>query len=242
MDVSRLTEKLLADTIDYAYFKPNGTRRDIEQHCLEAIKYKFAMVAINPAEIETCVELLRGSQVRVGAAIGFPLGQTTLAVKLYEIQDAIQRGALEMDMVINVRAVIAGNLDLVHNEIAGAVKLCQPLGVTTKIILETYYLTDDEKRTVCRIALEENADFVKTTTGSGPGGATVEDVKLMRQEVGRSMGVKAAGGIRNLDSALAMLAAGANRLGTSSGAKIMQEFLAKKEAVPALTKKENSLP
>jgi deoxyribose-phosphate aldolase len=242
MDVSRLTEKLLADTIDYAYFKPNGTRRDIEQHCLEAIKYKFAMVAINPAEIETCVELLRGSQVRVGAAIGFPLGQTTLAVKLYEIQDAIQRGALEMDMVINVRAVIAGNLDLVHNEIGGAVKLCQPLGVTTKIILETYYLTDDEKRTVCRIALEENADFVKTTTGAGPGGATVEDVKLMRQEVGRSMGVKAAGGIRNLDSALAMLAAGANRLGTSSGAKIMQEFLAKKEAVPALTKKENYLP
>jgi len=234
MDVSRLTEKLLADTIDYAYLKPNGTRKDIEQHCFEASQYKFAMVAINPAEIETCVELLRGSQVRVGAAIGFPLGQTTLAVKLYEIQDAIQRGAREMDIVINVRAVIAGNLDLVHNEIAGAVKLCQPLGVTTKIILETYYLTDDEKRTVCQIALQENADFVKTTTGSRPGGATVEDVKLMRQEVGHTMGVKAAGGIRNLDNALALLAAGANRLGTSSGVKIMQEFLAKQKAIPAV--------
>lgn len=108
--------------------------------------------------------------------------------------------------------------------------------MTTKIILETYYLTDDQKRTVCRIALEENADFVKTTTGSVPGGATVEDVKLMRQEVGRTMGVKAIGGIRNLDSALAMLASGANRLGTSSGVKIMQEFLANKKSVPAVYK------
>ena len=190
------------------------------------------MVAVNPAEIETCVELLRGSPVRVGAAIGFPLGQTTLAVKLYEIEDAIQRGALEMDMVINVRAVIAGNLDLAHGEIAGMVKLCKPLGVTTKVILETYYLTEDEKRAICRIALEEEADFVKTTTGFGPGGATVEDVKLMRQEVGRNLGVKAAGGIRNLDSALAMLAAGANRLGTSSGVKIVQEFLEKEKVIP----------
>jgi deoxyribose-phosphate aldolase len=107
------------------------------------------------------------------------------------------------------------------------VELCRPLGVTTKVILETYYLTDPEKRAVCRAALQEGADFVKTTTGVGPGGATVEDVRLMRQEVGPNMGVKAAGGIRNLDSALAMLAAGANRLGTSSGVKIMQEFLAR---------------
>ena len=228
MHVASLTEKTLADTIDYAYLKANGTTRDIEQHCAEAIQYQFAMVAVNPAEVETCVTLLKGSPVRVGAAIGFPLGQTTLAVKLYEIQDAIQRGALEMDMVINVRAVIAGNLDLAHREIAGMVKLCRPLGVTTKVILETYYLTDEQKRAVCRVALREGADFVKTTTGAGPGGATVEDVRLMRQEVGPTMGVKAAGGIRNLDSALAMLGAGANRLGTSSGVKIMQEFIARK--------------
>jgi deoxyribose-phosphate aldolase len=227
MDVTSLTEKTLADTIDFAYLKANGTVRDIEQHCAEAIQYQFAMVAVNPAEVETCVALLKGSPVRVGAAIGFPLGQTTLAVKLYEIQDAIQRGALEMDMVINVRAVIAGNLELTHKEIAGMVKLCRPLGVTTKIILETYYLTDEQKRAVCRVALQEGGDFVKTTTGAGLGGATVEDVKLMRSEVGPNMGVKAAGGIRNLDSALAMLGAGANRLGTSSGVKIMQEFLAR---------------
>ena len=108
------------------------------------------------------------------------------------------------------------------------VKLCRPLGVTTKVILETYYLTDEQKRAVCRVALQEGADFVKTTTGAGPGGATVEDVKLMRNEIGPRMGVKAAGGIRNLDSALAMLGAGANRLGTSSGVKIMQEFIARK--------------
>jgi deoxyribose-phosphate aldolase len=155
-----------------------------------------------------------------------------LAVKLFEIQDAIQRGAREMDMVINVRALISGSLDLVQSEIAGLVKLCKPLGVTTKVILETYYLTDNEKRSVCRIAQEEDADFVKTTTGFGPGGATVQDVKLMRQVVGNNMGVKAAGGIRTLDNALAMLAAGANRLGTSSGVKIMQEFLAKEKAIP----------
>jgi deoxyribose-phosphate aldolase len=229
MDVSNLTQKILADSIDYAYLKANGTARDIEQHCADAMHYKFAMVAVNPAEVETCVGLLRGSLVRVGAAIGFPLGQTTQAVKMYEIQDAIQRGALEMDMVINVRAVIAGDVDITHREIAGMVKLCQPLGVTTKVILETYYLTDEEKRTLCRIALEEGSDFVKTTTGAGPGGAAVEDIKLMRQEVGQRMGVKAAGGIRNLDSALAMLGAGANRLGTSSGVKIMQEFLAREK-------------
>ena len=235
MDITNLTDKLLAKTIDYAYLKPNGTPRDIEQHCAEAIRYEFAMVAINPAEIETCVKLLQGSQVRVGAAIGFPLGQTTLAVKLYEIQDAIQRGALEMDMVINVRAVIAGNLDLTRREIAGMVKLCKLSGVTTKVILETYYLTDDQKKAVCRIALEEGADFVKTTTGVGPGRATVEDVRLMRQEVGPSMGVKAAGRIRTLDSALAMFGAGANRLGTSRGVKIMQEFLARENAVSALS-------
>jgi deoxyribose-phosphate aldolase len=227
MDVASLTQKSLASTIDYAYLKANGTTKDIQQHCAEAIQYRFAMVAVNPAEVETCVALLKGSPVRVGAAIGFPLGQTTLAVKLYEIQDAIQRGALEMDMVINVRAVIAGNLELTHKEIAGMVKLCQSIGVTTKVILETYYLSDDEKRAVCRVAMQEGADFVKTTTGAGPGGATVEDIRLMRQEVGPAMGVKAAGGIRNLDSALAMLAAGANRLGTSSGVKIMQEFLAR---------------
>ena len=230
MEISTLTCQQLAKTIDYAYLRANGTRQELDQHCADAIHYGFAMVAINPAEIETCRALLRGSQVRIGAAIGFPLGQTTLAVKLYEIQDAIQRGAHEMDMVINVRAVIDGRLDFTGQEIAGAVKLCQPMRVTTKIILETYYLTDDQKRAVCRIAVQEGADFVKTTTGAGPGGATVEDVKLMRQEVGPKMGVKAAGGIRSLDSALAMLAAGANRLGTSSGVKIMQEFLARETA------------
>ena len=228
MDVASLTEKTLAETIDYAYLKANGTARDIEQHCAEAIQYQFAMVAVNPAEVERCVALLKGSPVRVGAAIGFPLGQTTLAVKLYEIQDAIQHGALEMDMVINVRAIIAGDLDVTHREIAGMVKLSRPLGVTTKVILETYYLNDEQKKAVCRVALAEGADFVKTTTGAGPGGATVEDVKLLRQEVGPAMGVKAAGGIRNLESALAMLEAGANRLGTSSGVKIMLEFLTKK--------------
>jgi deoxyribose-phosphate aldolase len=182
------------------------------------------MVAIHPAEVEHCVRLLAGSRVRTGAAIGFPLGQNTSAVKAYETRDSIQRGAGEIDMVINLRALQAGDLGLVRAEITGMVAACRPAGVISKVILETCYLNGEQKRLVCRMALEEGADFVKTSTGFGSAGATVEDIALMRETVGPLMGVKASGGVRTLEMALAMVSAGATRIGTSAGVAIVEEF------------------
>jgi deoxyribose-phosphate aldolase len=183
------------------------------------------MVAVNPAEIESCVRLLAGTSVRVGAAIGFPLGQNTAEVKAYETRDAIARGATEIDTVINVRALQAGKTDLVMREIVNMVEICKPAGVISKLILETCYLSEEEKIEVCRLACRAGVDFVKTSTGFGTAGATVEDVALMRRICGPAMGVKAAGGIRSLQSALAMIEAGATRIGTSQGVAIMQELL-----------------
>lgn len=174
-----------------------------------------------------CVRLLAGSRVRVGAAIGFPLGQTTREVKAFETRDAIQKGAGEIDMVINLRALQSGETAIVRQEIADMVKTCQPAKVINKVILETCYLTESQKRLVCQMALEKGADFVKTSTGFGPGGATVADVRLMCEVVGPVMGVKAAGKIRDLATTLTMIAAGATRIGTSAGISIIEELRAK---------------
>jgi len=225
-DSVALTAASLAAMIDHTFLKPFGTPADIETLCAEARQYGFAMVAIHPAEVETCVRLLAGTPVRTGAAIGFPLGQNTPEVKAYEPQDALERGAGEIDTVINLRALQAGRLDVTRREIDDLVRLCRAAGAISKVILETCYLTDDQKRTVCRIALEAGTDFVKTSTGFGPAGATVEDVRLMRETVGPVMGVKAAGGIRDLATARAMIAAGATRLGTSSGVAIVEALKA----------------
>lgn len=214
--IANLTAEKLAGMIDHTFLKPFGTAENIEKLCAEARKYEFAMVAINPAEVETCVKLLEGSPVRVGAAIGFPLGQTTTECKAFETRDAIEKGATEIDTVINVRALQKGRLDIVKKEIEDMVAICKPAGVICKVILETCYLSDAEKETVCQIAKEAGVDFVKTSTGFGTAGATVEDVALMRRVVGPEIGVKAAGGIRDLDTALAMIKAGATRIGTSS--------------------------
>lgn len=224
IDIKTLTVEQLASMIDHTFLKPFGTPKDIEKLCEEAMKYKFAMVAINPAEVETCVKILAGSGVRTGAAIGFPLGQNTSAVKSFEIKDSIACGATEIDMVINVRALQSGRLDIVRAEIADMVKQCKAAGVISKVILETCYLTDEEKRTVCKISVEEGTDFVKTSTGFGQGGATAEDIRLMRATVGPNMGAKASGGVRTLEAALAMIQAGATRIGTSSGVTIVEEF------------------
>lgn len=224
MNNEPLTPRSLAAIIDHTFLKPYGSQQDIERLCQEASEYSFAMVAINPAEVDKCVQLLRGTTVRVGAAIGFPLGQNTLEVKLYEIRDAISRGAGEIDMVINIRALQSGQPEIVRAEVAGMTSLCKPAGVISKVILETCYLSDEEKRQVCAIALDSGADFVKTSTGFGPAGATVADVRLMRSVVGQRMGVKAAGGIRTLSTALDMLEAGATRIGTSNGVAIIEEL------------------
>lgn len=222
--IANLSVKQLAGMIDHTFLKPFGTAENIEKLCAEARKYEFAMVAINPAEVETCVKLLEGSPVRVGAAIGFPLGQTTTECKAFETRDAIAKGATEIDTVINVRALQKGRLDIVKKEIEEMVAICRPAGVICKVILETCYLSDAEKETVCRIAKEAGVDFVKTSTGFGTAGATVEDVTLMRRVVGPEIGVKAAGGIRDLDTALAMIKAGATRIGTSSGITIVEAY------------------
>lgn len=221
---ANLSAEQLAGMIDHTFLKPFGTAENIEKLCAEARKYNFAMVAINPAEVETCVKLLEGSPVRVGAAIGFPLGQTTTECKAFETRDAIEKGATEIDTVINVRALQKGRLDIVKKEIEDMVAICKPAGVICKVILETCYLSDAEKETVCRIAKEAGVDFVKTSSGFGTAGATVEDVALMRRVVGPEIGVKAAGGIRDLDTALAMIKAGATRIGTSSGVSIVEAY------------------
>lgn len=224
MNSKDITYKQLCALIDHTFLKPFGTEEDIEKLCSEASEYQFAMVAINPAEVQTCVKLLKGTCVRTGAAIGFPLGQNTAEVKAFEIQDSIKKGATEIDMVINVRALHKGNVGIVRNEIDAMVAMCKPAGVISKVILETCYLTDHQKTTVCKIAKESGVDFVKTSTGFGTAGATVEDVILMRSIVGPELGVKASGSVRDLHTALAMIDAGATRIGTSSGVTIVNKF------------------
>jgi len=223
-----LTPEQLASMIDHTFLKPYGTPADIERLCEEARRYRFAMVAINPAEVERCGVLLKGSGVRTGAAIGFPLGQSTSESKAFETRDAIDKGAEEIDMVINIRALQAGCDARVRAEMEDMVAACRPLGVISKVILETCYLTDGEKRRVCHMAREAGVDFVKTSTGYGTAGATVADVRLLREAVGPAMGVKASGGVRTLEEVLEMIAAGATRIGTSSGVALVEALRARR--------------
>jgi deoxyribose-phosphate aldolase len=218
-----MTPEQIAAMIDHTYLKAFGTPRDIESLCAEAVRYGFGAVMVNPAEIETCAALLKGQRVPIGVTIGFPLGQNTTAVKEYEARDAAARGARELDMVINVRALQRGALDVLRAEMTALARVCREAGALSKVILETCYLTDEQKRQACRIAREAGIDFVKTSTGLGSGGATVADIRLMRETVGPKMGVKASGGIRDLDTTLAMIEAGATRIGTSSGVAIVEE-------------------
>ena len=182
------------------------------------------MVAINGAQVERCAALLKGTGVHVGAAIGFPLGQMTIASKVFEAQDAIDKGADEIDYVINVAELKNGNLDFIEKEMQAIVDVCRKAGKISKVIFENCYLTDEEKTKVAEIARKVKPDFVKTSTGFGTGGATAEDVRLMKSVVGDEVKVKAAGGIRDLKTALAMVEAGAERLGTSAGVEIVEAF------------------
>ena len=225
-DPDTISSAELAGIIDHTFLKPFGLAAPIEKLCAEAREYGFAMVAINPAEIERCVKLLEGTKVHAGAAISFPLGQMTSAAKSFEIRDAIEKGAGEIDMVQNLRALQEGNFNLVFDEIADMAAQCRAHGVVSKVILETCYLTNEEKVKTCELAVKAGVDFVKTSTGFGTAGATVADIALMRQTVGPTMGVKAAGGIRDLASTFAMLRAGATRIGTSAGVKIVDELRA----------------
>lgn len=224
MKTNELTRQQLAKMMEHTFLQAFGTPVDIETLCQQALQHDFIAVVVNPVNIERCKVLLAGSQVRIVSVVGFPLGQNTSVVKAYEIQDALTRGAAEIDMVLNVRALQAGELDIVRRELAGLAQSCRDAGAISKVILETCYLDDEQKRTACRIALSEGVDFVKTSTGFGSGGATVDDVKLMYQAVNNKLGVKASGGIRDLNTALAMIDAGATRIGTSSGVAILTEL------------------
>lgn len=219
-----VTVEQLANMIDHTNLKAFADDAAFEKLCDEAKKYNFKMVAINPAQTVRCKKKLEGSPVHVGAAIGFPLGQTTLECKIFETKDAIEKGADEIDYVINVAELKHKNYDYIKKEMEEIVKICREAGKTSKVIFENCYLTDDEKRKVAEIAKEVKPDFIKTSTGFGTGGATVEDVKLMKSVVGDEVKVKAAGGIRDLKTALAMIEAGAERLGTSAGVAIVEEY------------------
>ena len=223
-----ITVEQLANMVDHTNLKAFADDAAFTKLCDEARKYNFKMVAINPAQTVRCKEKLKDSLVHVGAAIGFPLGQTTLECKIFETKDAIKKGADEIDYVINVAELKNKNYDYIKKEMEEIVKICKEAGKTSKVIFENCYLTDDEKVKVAEIAKEVKPDFIKTSTGFGTGGATVEDVKLMKSVVGDEVKVKAAGGIRDLKTALAMMEAGAERLGTSAGVAIVEEYMKQK--------------
>ncbi len=212
----------LAHMIDHTILKPDASQDEIAQLCYEARKYKFASVCVNPTNVKLCSELLEGSGVLVCTVVGFPLGATPTDVKVFETQQAIRDGATEVDMVINVGALKSHDYELVERDIASIANACHAGNAILKVIIEAALLTDEEKVAACQLAKVANADFVKTSTGFGPGGATPEDVALMRNVVGPSIGVKAAGGIRSYEDAQKMIAAGASRIGASASVKIIQ--------------------
>lgn len=209
----------IAGFIDHTALRPNTSESQIRILCAEAKKYGFASVCVNPMWVKLCADLLAGTNVMVCTVIGFPLGANMPEVKAYEAKLAVEQGADEVDMVLNVGAFRSGNLELVERDIRG-VRNAVPTA-TLKIIIETCLLTDDEKVVVCRLSRKAGADFVKTSTGFSTGGATVEDIRLMRETVGPDMGVMASGGIKDFAGAQAMIEAGATRLGCSAGVAIM---------------------
>ncbi len=223
----------VASMIDHTLLKPDATRQNIEELCREAAQFKFATVCVNPAWVALAARLLRGSGVGVCSVVGFPLGATTADVKGYETRRAIFDGASEIDMVINVGALKSGDLRVVERDIEAVTASCRECGALSKVIIEAALLTDDEKITACTLAKAAGADYVKTSTGFGPGGATAADVALMRRVVGAEMGVKAAGGVRDLEGVKAMVAAGATRVGASAGVKIVQQARGEKTTASA---------
>ncbi|MDK2934927.1 MAG: deoxyribose-phosphate aldolase [Clostridiales bacterium] len=207
--------------IDHTVLKPDATEQQVIKACEEAKTYGFASVCVNPHFVSLVKEQLQGSNVKVCTVVGFPLGATTTKVKVFETKDALANGAQEIDMVINVGAIKDKKYDLVEEDIKAVVDACKGKAIV-KVILETCLLTDEEKVTACEIARKAGADFVKTSTGFSTGGATVEDVKLMRKTVGADMGVKASGGVRTYQTAKEMIEAGASRIGCSASISILE--------------------
>ena len=219
----------LCGMFDHTLLKPFADEKSFEKLCKEAADNKFAMVAINSSPVSLCKKLLEGTGVHVGAAISFPLGQTSIEVKAFETEDAIKNGADEIDYVINIGELKNGNYDYIKKEMETIVGICKKNNVISKVIFENCYLEKSEIKKVAEIAKEVKPDFIKTSTGFGTSGATIEDVKLMKQTVGDAVKVKAAGGIRDWETCKAMIEAGAERIGTSSSFKIIEQFKAANE-------------
>lgn len=227
---SRITSSLggipddpsVARMIDHTILKPDATPDQIAQLCYEARRYEFASVCVNPSHVKMCAELLRGSPVKVCTVIGFPLGATSPEVKVFETETALRDGATEIDMVINIGALKAKDYELVAKDINGVVRMAHAAGALVKVIIETALLTDVEKEVASLLAKEAGADYVKTSTGFSSGGATAEDIAIMRRAVGPEMGIKASGGVKTYDDAKRMVVAGATRIGASAGVKIVQ--------------------
>jgi deoxyribose-phosphate aldolase len=214
----------VASIIDHTLLRADATWGEIETLCQEAAKYGFASVCVNPTWVAACARTLEGSGVQVCSVVGFPLGATTADTKHFETRRAIFDGAREIDMVINVGVLKSGDAQLVGRDIEAVTGACRESGVVSKVIIEAAFLNDDEKVTACGLAKGAGADYVKTSTGFGPGGATTHDVALMRRVVGDTMGVKAAGGVQDLEDVRMMLTAGASRVGASAGVRIVQEL------------------
>ncbi|MBQ6425560.1 MAG: deoxyribose-phosphate aldolase [Clostridia bacterium] len=215
-----MEERNIAQYIDHTLLRANATEAQIRRLCEEAMEYHFASVCVNTCYVPLAAELLKGSGVKTCCVVGFPLGAMSTEGKAFEAADAVKKGAEEVDMVINVGAIKSGNWDYVKEDIERVVKASHDKALV-KVIIETCLLTDEEKVHACITAKEAGADFVKTSTGFSTGGATVEDIQLMRETVGSEMGVKASGGVRTYEDAIAMIEAGASRIGASSGIAIV---------------------
>ncbi len=221
---TELTKESLAKYFDHTLLKPFATNEDFKQLCNDALEYKFAMVAINSYPVKFCKEILKGSGVHVGAAISFPLGATTIETKVFETENAIKNGADEIDYVINIMELKNKNYEHIKLEMEKIKTICKDNGVISKVIFENCYLEKDEIVTLAKIAKEVKPDFIKTSTGFGTGGATVEDVEIMKSVVGDDVLVKASGGVRTLADCRAMIEAGVSRIGTSNSINILKEL------------------
>lgn len=223
LDSKTITYHQLAKTIDHSLLKPELTDEDVIAGCQLARKYDVASVCVKPYHVLLAVEQLEGSDVAVGTVVGFPHGSNSTATKVFEAQQAMDDGAIELDMVINIGALRSGQYDYVRDDVQAVVEVARGKAIV-KVILENAYLTDEEKVTACKLAEKAGADFVKTSTGFAPGGATIEDLELMRASVGPEVQVKAAGGVRTLDAHLAVIDAGVTRIGATATAVILDEF------------------
>jgi deoxyribose-phosphate aldolase len=219
-----ITFEQLARTIDHSLLRPEMTEAEVVSGCLVALKYHTASVCVKPCHVKIAAQVLTGTDVRVGVVIGFPHGSNLTVVKVYEANAAMDDGAVELDMVLNIGALRGGQMDLVCDDIRAVVKVAHARGALVKVILENAYLSEEQKVLACQLCEQAGADFVKTSTGFAPTGATVADIQLMRASVGSHVQVKAAGGVRTLDAALAVIDAGVTRVGATATAAILEEF------------------